>query len=399
MEIQDHHCPVDPRLLTEIQRDPTHILGWFDPNILQIWMSLSQYSPFPAHLLNRQTVIVTYLSTPYTHLTDRPSQTIQLNQIIVPTTNFLPNLQPFLDPCLTETLLPIPPLPILDHHCLANHLRTFVLEGHCYQAERIIAEPNLHLLRVSVKSFMMQGNSSLTHNIALIPTLAVDPVPLGDIPLGPGWITNNEEAIDGEAITPPLLPLFNPPMKVLLWNCRGAASPHFRRHFFTLVNEYHPQLVILTETRVGGTRGKTLSDNLGFSKVHISEPIGFAEGIWLLWNDLEIDYKVLLTTEQEIHAWIKVLKDANSFLLGNVYISTCENEKYDSIKKRHKKKKAKTNPAPSVKQGNREASWFVTFVQSLLAVLFVLIPENKMLTEVEKLPPANRKELLQNLVS
>ncbi|KAI7987687.1 hypothetical protein LOK49_LG13G02971 [Camellia lanceoleosa] len=207
--------------------------------------------------------------------------------------------------CLAETLLPTPPLPTLDYHCLANYLRTFALEGHCYQAKRIIAEPNLQLLRVFVESFMMQRNSSLTHNIALIPTLALDPMPLENNLLGSGWITNSEEVINGEAITPPLLPLFNPPMKVLLWNCRGAARPHFRRHFFTIVNEYHPQLVILTKTRVGGTRNNTLSENLGFSNVHISDPIGFAEGIWLLWNDLEIDYEVLLTIEQEIHAWIK----------------------------------------------------------------------------------------------
>ncbi|KAL7216100.1 hypothetical protein ACSBR1_028109 [Camellia fascicularis] len=121
-------------------------------------------------------------------------------------------------------------------------------------------------------------------------------------------------------ITSPLLLLFNPPMKVLLWNYRGAASPHFRRHFFTLVNEYHPQLVILTETRVGGTRGKTLSENLGFSNVHISDPIGFSGGIWLLWNDLQIDCEVLLTTEQEIHAWIKILWD-NLMLLSTTHSS------------------------------------------------------------------------------
>ncbi|KAL7185376.1 hypothetical protein ACSBR2_027337 [Camellia fascicularis] len=250
-----------------------------------------------------------------------------LNQIIVPTTNFLPNLQPFLDPCLAETLLPTPPLPTLDHHCLANHLRTFVLEGHCYQAERIIAEPNLHLLRVSVESFIMQGNLSLIHNIALIPTLAFDPMPLEDNPLGPGWITNSKEVINKKAITSPLLPLFNPPMKVLLWNCRGTASPHFRRHFFTLVNEYHPQLVILTETRVGGTRGKTLSENLGFSNGHISDPIDFSGGIWLLWNDLEIDCEVLLTTEQEIHAWIKVPSNPSPWLFSAIYASPHYNQR------------------------------------------------------------------------
>ncbi|KAL7198309.1 hypothetical protein ACSBR2_020751 [Camellia fascicularis] len=94
-------------------------------------------------------------------------------------------------------------------------------------------------------------------------------MPLEDNPLGLGWITNSKEVINEEVIKPPLLPLFDPPMK----------------------------LVILTETRVGGTRCKALSENLSFSNVHIFYTIGFAKGIWLLWNDLEIDCEVLLTTE------------------------------------------------------------------------------------------------------
>ncbi|KAL7189116.1 hypothetical protein ACSBR1_038895 [Camellia fascicularis] len=84
---------------------------------------------------------------------------------------------------------------------------------------------------------MTQGNSNLTHNIALIPTLTFNLMPLEDNPLGLGWITNSKEVINGEAITPCFLPHFNPQMKVLLLNCHSAASPHFRHHFFILVNE------------------------------------------------------------------------------------------------------------------------------------------------------------------
>ncbi|KAL7167756.1 hypothetical protein ACSBR2_038252 [Camellia fascicularis] len=158
---------------------------------------------------------------------------------------------------------------------------------------------------------MTQGNSNLTHNIALIPTLTFDLMPLEDNPLGLGWITNSKEVINGEAITPRFLPHFNPQMKVLLLNCHSAASPHFRHHFFTL-------LVIPAETRVGGTRGKALSKNLGFSNVHLSDTIGFAGGIWLLWNNLKINCEVLLTTEQGIHAWIKVLSNPSPWLFSTI---------------------------------------------------------------------------------
>ncbi|CAL5362645.1 unnamed protein product [Camellia sinensis] len=83
----------------------------------------------------------------------------------------------------------------------------------------------------------------------------------------------------------PLLPpptMFKPPMKILLWNCRGTANPHFRLHYFDLIQVHKPHLVVLIETRVQGDRGKRLSENLGFSNVHIVQPAGFAGGIWFM---------------------------------------------------------------------------------------------------------------------
>ncbi|KAI8005581.1 hypothetical protein LOK49_LG07G00813 [Camellia lanceoleosa] len=292
MRVNNHYSRVDDRLIEKIRRDPSFILGWFDPDILNIWMSLSQSLSIPPHLRNQQTVTVTFLSTPYTHLSDQPPQTIQLNQIITPSLSLLPNLQPVYTHIISETLLPIPPLPLLDSHCLVNHPRDFILKGQLYMAEKLVVEPNLSKLRVIVRSCTMQEYWGLDHHVKVIPFLKETP----QTTLGPEWIDENNEALNQTEVNLPPLPLFNTPMKVLLWNCRGAANPHFRRHFNNLMEDHRPQLVVLTETRVGGSRGTTLCQNLGFSKYHIVETHGFAGGIWLFWNDLEIHCDIIAQT-------------------------------------------------------------------------------------------------------
>ncbi|XP_028109543.1 uncharacterized protein LOC114308200 [Camellia sinensis] len=116
-------------------------------------------------------------------------------------------------------------------------------------------------------------------------------------------------------------------MKVLLWNCRRTTNPHFRRHFNNLMVDYRPQLVVLTETRVGGSRGAALCLNLGFSKYHIVETHSFAGGIWLLWNDLEIHCDIIAQTQHEVHAWIQVSSIPSPWLFSAIYASPTFNSR------------------------------------------------------------------------
>ncbi|KAL7211712.1 hypothetical protein ACSBR2_014549 [Camellia fascicularis] len=124
-------------------------------------------------------------------------------------------------------------------------------------------------------------------------------------------------------------------MKVLLWNCRGAANPHFRRHFHSLLEEHHPQLVVITKTRIGGDKDMTICKSLCFPNFHILEPIGFAGGIWLLWNGQEIHCDVISVTQQEIHAYIQVLSSPALWLFSAIYASPCFNTRkilWDNLK-------------------------------------------------------------------
>ncbi|GMP46214.1 hypothetical protein CsSME_00014459 [Camellia sinensis var. sinensis] len=163
----------------------------------------------------------------------------------------------------------------------------------------------------------MQEYWGLDHHVRVIPLLKE----IIKTTLGPEWIEEKNESLTQKEVDLPHLSLFKTLMKVLLWNCQGAANPHFLRHFNNLMEDHHPQLVVITETRVGGIRGATLCKNLGFPKYHIVETHGFAGGIWLLWNDLEIHCDIIAQTQQEVHAWIQVLSKPSPWLFSAIYAS------------------------------------------------------------------------------
>ena len=73
-------------------------------------------------------------------------------------------------------------------------------------------------------------------------------------------------------------------MNIIVWNYRGALGPNFSNSIVELVNDHSPVMLIVTETRVGGDRAKEIIDRLPFSGAIHADTIGYAGGIWLLWN-------------------------------------------------------------------------------------------------------------------
>ncbi|KAH7867325.1 hypothetical protein Vadar_031984 [Vaccinium darrowii] len=106
-----------------------------------------------------------------------------------------------------------------------------------------------------------------------------------------------------------------------MWNCRGASNPHFRWNFVELVRDHKRLMVILTETRIGGSRVETICQSLGFTNFYIVDSVGFAGGIWLLWNEDNIICDVLHSIEQEIHACIQVSPHTSPWLISAIYAS------------------------------------------------------------------------------
>ena len=71
-------------------------------------------------------------------------------------------------------------------------------------------------------------------------------------------------------------------MNILIWNCRGAMKPEFRKTVIDLVEWHSPILMVITETRMSGARVEEIIESLPFDRHAVSDTIGFVGGIWLL---------------------------------------------------------------------------------------------------------------------
>ena len=110
-------------------------------------------------------------------------------------------------------------------------------------------------------------------------------------------------------------------MNIIVWNCRGALKPNFQSHVRELVRNHNPSIMVIMETRIGGIRAKEISDRLPFDGAFHTETMGFAGGIWLLWNSDMVEVVHLANTEQEIHVEVKVLPSNLSWIFIAVYAS------------------------------------------------------------------------------
>lgn len=115
--------------------------------------------------------------------------------------------------------------------------------------------------------------------------------------------------------TSPHLPSFS----FLLWNVRGARNPDFRKVFRNLINTHKPDLIVLTETRLSGDRAHNVVNELGYRDFYIVDAMGFAGGIWMLWDPNTVSVDIIASSFQEVHSHIKV--QHTSFLLTAIYAS------------------------------------------------------------------------------
>ncbi|XP_023926428.1 uncharacterized protein LOC112037832 [Quercus suber] len=110
-------------------------------------------------------------------------------------------------------------------------------------------------------------------------------------------------------------------MNILIWNCRGALNPDFKRRVFEMVVNHCPSITVITETRVGGSRAEKIIEALPFDGFITTETIGYAGGLWILWRSEDAEVNLLSAIEQEIHATIKVCASNLSWLFTVIYAS------------------------------------------------------------------------------
>ena len=116
-------------------------------------------------------------------------------------------------------------------------------------------------------------------------------------------------------------------MNIIIWNSRGVLKPNFQHHVRELAQRHNPAILVVMETKLGGARAKEITDRLPFDGAIHTETIGFAGGLWLLWNADLVEVVQLAKTEQEIHVEVKVLATNLSWIFSAVYASPREVER------------------------------------------------------------------------
>ena len=132
-----------------------------------------------------------------------------------------------------------------------------------------------------------------------------------------------------------LFPPNNPPfmssseigVNILTWNCRGVLNPCFRKALLDTLQINNPEILILTETRLGGDRAAELARSFPFDGFLCINTIGFSGGIWILWKIEVVEVGHLCSTEQEIHASVKVRGSNSLRLISAIYGSPRRSER------------------------------------------------------------------------
>ena len=86
-------------------------------------------------------------------------------------------------------------------------------------------------------------------------------------------------------------------MNMLIWNCWGALNPSFHSIICDLVQSHRPTIMILTETKVSGSRANDIFDKLPFDEAFHVNKFGFSGGIWVLWDSTQAELSFHFTTE------------------------------------------------------------------------------------------------------
>ncbi|XP_030963126.1 uncharacterized protein LOC115984297 [Quercus lobata] len=95
-------------------------------------------------------------------------------------------------------------------------------------------------------------------------------------------------------------------MNVLMWNYRGELKPDFKRRIFEMVVNHNMAIMVIMKTRMGGDRAERIIANLPFDGFITTKTTDYARGLWVLWKKDEAEIELLASTEQEIHATIKL---------------------------------------------------------------------------------------------
>ncbi|KAL0394858.1 UNVERIFIED_CONTAM: hypothetical protein Slati_4452000 [Sesamum latifolium] len=110
-----------------------------------------------------------------------------------------------------------------------------------------------------------------------------------------------------------------PSMRILSWNCRGAGRHKFLIAVRDLIHRSNPEIFIVMDTRMHEERANPLIQRLPFIDSIILSSIGFAGGIWVMWNDAATTIRQMRLGARTIHNEVEHHTGEDPFLLTTLY--------------------------------------------------------------------------------
>lgn len=118
----------------------------------------------------------------------------------------------------------------------------------------------------------------------------------------------------------PNFPMFNMPIKIMMWNVQGAGSQAFLTMLREVVRINKPTIMALVETHISGETAQKVCDRIGFSGQFRVDAQGFRGGIWLFWRKELITVNVLDAHTQ--HVTVEISKRGETpWIFSAIYAS------------------------------------------------------------------------------
>ncbi|KAK9286353.1 hypothetical protein L1049_014747 [Liquidambar formosana] len=109
-------------------------------------------------------------------------------------------------------------------------------------------------------------------------------------------------------------------MILFSWNCRGISQASVVRHLRAIVQEFNPECIFLTETKVGVPKMQDIVNSLGFLHSEIVPAVNRSGGLCLCWR-AGIDIEITVANESHISALVFSDPAETPWLLTCVYTS------------------------------------------------------------------------------
>jgi len=116
-------------------------------------------------------------------------------------------------------------------------------------------------------------------------------------------------------------------MKIICWNVQGAKKSQLRQEVGFINRTINPDILILLETLVNCQNSSLIISQLGYKFSSTIPPVNHMGGIWLLWNDINVDVSIIAKEPRIMHCLVHDKLTSKDCILSAVYAPARENQK------------------------------------------------------------------------